>query len=159
MKNIIIVGSIIVLFVGYYFASPFIAFYSLRDGIQNGDSDKISQNVDFDALRRNLKDQLNAFQANRPAPDDNSVASLVKSFSPVVTSTLIDTFVTPKELCRILKGKSYLKDFMATENDETEKPDKGNSNREAKKDIFSRAQFSFSSPSRFVCKNSFQGCR
>lgn len=154
-KPVMIVGAIAVLFVAYFFVSPFIAFYSLRNGIKNSDVKKISRYVDFPALRQNLKEQLNAFQAGKSASPDHPLASIVTSLSPAVTDTLIDSFVTPKELGRFLKGKSHMKKVFSNDKDKTEKQEKENSTnsgKSKKKDIFSNAQFTFSSMRRFVVK-------
>jgi hypothetical protein len=155
-KRIIIIGSILVIFVAYFFASPFIAVYSLRNGIENSDSEKISQHVDFSALRQCLKEQVKTYQAEKvEIADDNEhpLASLVTSLSSKFTDVLVDSIITPKGIGRILKGRSKLKKDFASYNEETdEQTEKSSSSRSGEKNFFCKAQFGFLSLSRFFVK-------
>ena len=63
------IGSIVVLFViiivGYVTAGPFITIYQIKSGVEDQDSDKLSEHIDFTTLRTNLKEQLNVLVVKR----------------------------------------------------------------------------------------------
>ena len=151
-KPIIIFLSISFIFAACFFASPFIAVYSIWNGIENNDSEKISRHVNFPALRQSLKGQVKTFQAGK-ADDDNPLASLFSAFSSKLSDTLVDSLITPKGIERLLETKSRLKKDSAEDKDKTDEQagERSNSNS-GEKNILSRTQFGFLSLSRFFVK-------
>lgn len=58
----LIAGAVItaVLLVAGYAGSPFLAVHSLKGAAHKGDADKLSELVDFPAVRESMKSQLQA---------------------------------------------------------------------------------------------------
>lgn len=81
---------------------PFYTVYQLRDGIKDGDTEKIADNVDFVRVREGIKDQLNAktMQAAQGKKADGW-AMLGSVFAGVV----VDKMITPSGLALMLKGE------------------------------------------------------
>ncbi|MFD1143671.1 DUF2939 domain-containing protein [Larkinella insperata] len=94
-----IVPLVLLCFIGL---GPFYTIHELRDGVKNGDSEKIADNVDFIKVREGIKDQLNAktMQAIEGRKADGW-AMLGSLFAGV----MIDKMITPSGLAMMLKGE------------------------------------------------------
>lgn len=139
-KSIWIVGVVLVLVVGYVAAGPYLTVSAIKTGIVENDSEKLSENIDFQTLRQNMKDQLNAAMMKNAAIEmkDNPFAALAVGFATKMVDGIVDSFVTPSGLTSLMEGK---------------KPNKGetggNSSSPKKDDLFKNARFSYDSVSKF----------
>ena len=128
MMRSILGGFILVLLLagGFAFASPYIALEGLRDALESGDAEDISDRVDFPLLRLNMKDQLHAVMAKNVGreSEDNPFAALATSMASLVIDKALDALVTPAGVAKLVAGQQLL-DPQAPDDNQT--PD-GDSN-------------------------------
>lgn len=65
-----ILGSVVALviaIVGYLYASPYLVLNSIKTAAQNGESEKVSQYIDYPSVRQSFKDQINAMMMKEMA--------------------------------------------------------------------------------------------
>lgn len=106
MKKLIIIAVIIAL--GAYLASPYFALYNLKSAITSDDADKLSESVDFEALRKNIKDIVMAQASEVIAEelDDNPFASLGAALGGVVIEGVVNAMITPQGIISMIKSNS-----------------------------------------------------
>jgi len=145
-KNILIVGLLLVAVGGYVAAGPYITISAIKDGIVEKDSEKLSDNIDFPALRQNMKDQLNAQMMQNVATElkDNPFAALAAGFASKMVDGIVDAFITPSGLAKIMEGKKP----------EIQKSNGGvktetTNDAPNKEDLFKNARYSYDSMSKF----------
>jgi hypothetical protein len=88
-------------------AGPFIALHQIKEGVQQRDAAKLSEHVDFPALRLNLKSQFTA-KIMKKAPSalqDTPIASWVMDLGSKLVDGMVDTYVTPAGLASMMEGK------------------------------------------------------
>lgn len=139
-KSIWIVGVVLFLVVGYVAAGPYLTVSAIKTGIVENDSEKLSENIDFQTLRQNMKDQLNAAMMKNAATEmeDNPFAALAVGFATKMVDGIVDSFVTPSGLAALMEGKKSNKGETS-----------GNSSSPKKDDLFKNARFSYDSVSKF----------
>ena len=109
MKRLLLITAIVCLF-GYIATGPFLTLQGIKNGIESADMESLSDNVDFPVLRQNLKDQLNAQLSSTLTEDsDNWGTKLASGFATLFTDKLVDNFVTPAGLSKLLSGKKINK--------------------------------------------------
>ncbi len=98
--------SALVLLVGGYFASPYLAVVGLVNAIRAGDKDGLEERVDFPAVREHLKAEITAtFVAkfrDDPEMQANPFAGLGLALVPVMADKAVDALVTPEGLAHLL---------------------------------------------------------
>ena len=113
MKRWIIAALAALLVLGgtWYFASPALAMSGLRDALQEGDRDELTERVDFPAVRESLKSQMMAAVTAEMAKQkegDNPFAALGAMFVTGLVNQMIEGLVTPDGL-RALVQQGRLK--------------------------------------------------
>lgn len=109
MKKIIaLIIFIVIIITSYFAAGPFITIYKIKAGIKNQEPDKISAQIDYSALRTNLKEQFNAAVMKKAASDleGNPFAALGMAFATKLVDNMVDAFVTPTALTNLMAGKA-----------------------------------------------------
>ena len=81
---------------------PFYTIYQLRDGVKDGDTEKIADNVDFGQVREGIKDQLNARTMKAM---DGQKADGWAMLGSMFAGVMIDKMITPSGLAMMLKGE------------------------------------------------------
>ncbi len=99
-------AAVAALVVGAYFASPYVAVWSLRNAAIKADRDKLEKLVDFPSVRESLKAQANA-QVLRSITEDpemaeNPFSGLAIAFVPAIVDRLVDGFVTADGIAAVL---------------------------------------------------------
>jgi len=93
---------------GAYLYSPYVAAQSLMKAARNADRDGIEDRVDFPKVRQHMKDQVSSAllqkMSNDPSIQGNPFAQLGAALVPALTDRLVDTFVTPDGLSRMLQS-------------------------------------------------------
>lgn len=91
---------------GFAFASPYIALNGLRSALDTGDSEEISNRVDFPLLRQNMKSQLLGVLEKEvgTASEDNPFAALASGVASVMVDETLDALVTPAGIARLVAG-------------------------------------------------------
>ncbi|MEN8213353.1 MAG: DUF2939 domain-containing protein [Pseudomonadota bacterium] len=143
-KAIWIISAIIIAFIGYGAASPFITISNIKTAVVEQDPQKLSDNIDFQILRQNVKNQVNsAMLKYSPAElQGNPFAVIAAGFATNIVEGAIDSFVTPSGLAMLMEGRRPPMRGSGAGN---------TSNRDHVKrdDLFKNARYSYDSFSRF----------
>ena len=140
------IGLVLILAGGYVAAGPYLTVSAIKDGVVEKDSEKLSENIDFPALRQNMKDQLNAqmMQHEESELKYNPLVALAAGFASKMVDGIVDAFITPSGLAKMMEGKKP--DIQKSKNSEgtttiNEEPEK--------EDLFKDARYSYDSLSKF----------
>lgn len=140
-----IVAVIVLTGIGYAIVSPFIAVENIKSAVNERDSEKLSDNIDFPVLRQNLKEQVNAYMMKEAGSDlqNNPFGVLAIGFASKLTDGIVDSFVTPSGLASLMEGKEPAKSVYQSSN-----PKESGEN-----ELFRDARYTFDFVSKFsVCK-------
>lgn len=77
------------------FASPWWTLHSLRSAVARHDTDAVSAQVDFPALRDSVKSQLLGSIARDAVSEGNPFAAIGKAFARAVADPVVDAIVSP----------------------------------------------------------------
>jgi len=108
MKKLIIVAVLFVIaLVGYIAAGPFITIHQIKAGVNNQDSELLSENIDFPLLRSNLKEQVSAYFEKKSASKSKHkpLESLVLGITSKFADAAVDAVVTPSGIANLMEGK------------------------------------------------------
>lgn len=144
-KPLLVGGAVVLAFIGYMAAAPYLAVSAIKTGITEQDSEKLSDYIEFPTLRQNLKDQLNIIMMANAAKelDDNPFSALAAGFATTMVDTLVDSFVTPSGLAKLMSGESSSSDKPSPNSSTTQET---NTQEE---DLFKQAESSYDSLSKF----------
>jgi len=106
-KLIITLVSLVVIAAGLIFSGPFIAINGIKSSVKEKDSDRLSTYIEFDLLKKNLKEQFNSemLKATSADPDNNPLGVMVAGFASQVVDGLLDTYLTPSSIALLLEGE------------------------------------------------------
>lgn len=94
------------LIAGYYFASPLLAINAIKSGFANKDADKVSQYIDYPALREDLKGQLMAAalknMQNDPEMNSNPFSGIAAAIVGPFVNAMVDSYVTPSGMKTVM---------------------------------------------------------
>ena len=108
MKKVLwTIGLLLILAVGYIAAGPFLTVWAIKTAIVEQDSEKLSENVEFPALRQNLKDQMKAIMMKKASAElkGNPYAALAAGLNTKMADGIVDSLVTPNGLAAFMEGK------------------------------------------------------
>jgi len=108
MKKLIIVALLFVIaLVGYIAAGPFITIHQIKAGVNNQDSELLSEYIDFPLLRSNLKEQVSAYFEKKAASKSKHkpFESLVLGITSKFADAAVDAVVTPSGIANLMEGK------------------------------------------------------
>ena len=121
--------SLIIIGLGVLLASgPFITIDGIRSSVKEKDSDRLSSYIEFDLLKKNLKEQFNGEMLRVTAADQesNPLGAMVAGFASQVVDGLIDAYLTPSSIALLLEGEKpdqYRSPYTNKETDKKEKSD------------------------------------
>jgi len=99
-------ASMVVLLVGSYFASPYLAVVGIVNAVRAGDKDGLEERVDFPAVREHLKAEITAIFVAKlrddPEMQSNPFAGLGLALIPMMADKAVDALVTPEGLTHLL---------------------------------------------------------
>ena len=102
----------VVVLIGLYLGSPYLAVDSFKDAARSADVDKLEAAVDFPAVRESLKSQMSTAlmreMSSDPQMKDNPFAGLGALMMPAIVDKMVDTFVTPDGIAALTKGSRPL---------------------------------------------------
>ena len=112
-RNVIIagvVGLVLVLGAGWYFASPAMALSQLRQAAIDGDAEQLEESIDFPAVRESLKAELRATMAAELARQqeagEDGFGMLGSAIAMGMVDPMVDGFVNPQSMASMIeKGK------------------------------------------------------
>lgn len=141
MKKILIPAIvIIVLLIGFFFASPYIALYNIRSAAVSGDAKALSSYMDFDQLRDSIKAGINKKMGNSGA-DTATSGNLGNELASAFADKLVDIFVTPEGISKLMALKNNKAEKESNKSDSAD--------NEKSKDSPSKT-FSYSGLNNFV---------
>lgn len=145
-KAIALIALLAVAIVGYVAAGPYITLHQIKSAVQQQNSEKLSENIDFPTLRQNLKEQLNAVIMKETVSQmkDNPVAALALGFASKLVDGMVDSFVSPSGLANLMEGKKP-QQKAPTETSESTPSQSTDEKREPFKD----ARYTYDSTSKF----------
>ncbi len=108
MKKIkITFGLLITLFIICWFASPYWMLYQINQAIKNNQAGKISQYINYPAVKSSLKPQIHQ-QLNHKLGLENSknpLAVYATKLTEKLSNQVVDVAVTPQAIALLLQGK------------------------------------------------------
>lgn len=105
-NHIIILVIALIILTGLYWLSPFLTIHGIRSATINTDEEKLSEYIEFEILRENLKGQLMASMAKEMSEDDNPFAALGIALGGTIVDGVINNIVTPSGLIALMKGQN-----------------------------------------------------
>jgi hypothetical protein len=107
----IVVVSLILTSAGLY-SLPYVTLYEIKEAVEHNNSGKLKAYIDFESVRRDLKDQIRAFLATKleSVRKSNQVLELLGAdiagrLADKMVDKVIDTAVTPEGLDELMRGK------------------------------------------------------
>ena len=146
MKNskiITAVVAVLVVILGYIFASPYITVNQIKAAVKSSDAEALAERVDFPVLRQNLKDQLNASimtNMSKEIDEDNQFAAFGAALGGMMAERMIDALVTPAGIARMMQNRQFGQEGAA----------EGSSAGQVEGEPFADAVMSYESFNRFV---------
>lgn len=107
MKKILIIAiaclSLLMLYVG---VGPYLVASEIKESVIEKDAEKLSKNIEFPLLRKNIKEQLNAVIMKQSASEleDNIFIALALTLATTVTDKIVDSSITPSGLSQLMEG-------------------------------------------------------
>ncbi|MEL0071044.1 MAG: DUF2939 domain-containing protein [Betaproteobacteria bacterium] len=136
---------LVICLVGYLGAGPFLTLNSIKNAVETSDSVQLSEDIDFPAVRQNIKEQFSTAMTSKAESElsDNSFAALAVAFSDKLVEGILDTFVTPTGITSLLSGENPLskKADSQTENEKSQ--------QQQLADLWENSRFSYESIDRF----------
>ncbi|ADC64067.1 DUF2939 domain-containing protein [Allochromatium vinosum] len=152
MKRIAwIIGLLALLPALWIGAGPYLAVADIERGINDKDSERLAERMDFPTLRQNLKDQLKVTLLKSAAKEleDNPFGALATGLATTLVDGLVDAFITPAGLASLMDGERPSVGSLpssSTPSSPTRKPDQ---EQTQDRDLFKNARHSYDSLSRF----------
>ena len=104
----------IIVLIGAYIASPYVAVHNFVGIAKSGDVDQIDAAVDFPRVRESLKAQFNAslvaHMQTDPAMQDNPFAGLSMMMGPAIIDRMVDAVITPEGIASLVRSGQVKRD-------------------------------------------------
>lgn len=107
-KSLISLFSFIIIGLAFYIIiGPYLAIDGIRSSIKENDTDRLSAYVEFDLLRKNLKEQFNATMLKNSNEEiqQNPFAMMMVGVASQLVDGLVDVYVTPSAIALLLEGE------------------------------------------------------
>ena len=145
MKLLISILFLVVCLVGYVGAGPFLTLNSIRSAVETSDSVQLSEDIDFPAVRQNLKEQVSTAMASKAASElsDNPFAALAVAFSDKLVEGFLDAFVNPSGISSLLSGENPLSEKSGSQTKKKEYQ------QQKLAELWENSRFSYESIDRF----------
>ena len=146
-KWLALIVVILLALAGWLAAGPFITVNAIRTAVQQQDATKLSQQVDFPALRTSLKQQVDDYVGRRAGTDAQAsvLGSVALQLASGATDGLVDAMATPAGLAAVMEGRNFWDRLTGR------RADSGDSYATAPpRDPLEGAKYRFESPSRFT---------
>jgi hypothetical protein len=108
-KWLAVVIAVFALAAGWIAAGPFLTIHAIRSAVQEQDTAKLSEYVDFPALRANLKLQIDNYVVRRAGPDMQAslLGSIALRLASGATEGIVDVMATPAGLAAVMEGRNF----------------------------------------------------
>lgn len=146
MKKWLALALVVLLAVmGYGIAGPFLAMQGIRAAVEERDMAALDRHVDFPAVRRSLRLQIEDTLARRAGADgqEGLLEAIGLKAASMAASTAADAVASPAGIAAVLEGRSVVRRIA------------GGGSRDAFADVepeqlLDDAEYGFESPSRFT---------
>ena len=103
-KWIVIVALLVGAYVG---AGPYITVYQIKSAVEKQDAELLSDYVNFQVLRTNLKEQVNAAMMQKMSGEmsKNPFAALALGFGSKLGDMAVEAMVTPTGIMKLMSGQ------------------------------------------------------
>jgi hypothetical protein len=88
----------------FVYLGPYMALNKLRSGVRERDAQKVSECLDYPALRESMKGQLESVVSERLGKD-NPLSGLASGLTLTFGDALVDRFITPEGLAALMAGQ------------------------------------------------------
>lgn len=114
-----LIGLLIIGFASYVISGPYLTIHGIKSSIKENDHDRLSTYVEFNLLRKNLKDQFNAVMLKGTNKDtkNNPFAMMIASFASQIVDGLVDVYLTPSAIALLLDGERPTNDTKLSFNE------------------------------------------
>lgn len=145
-KWLVVIVAVLALAAGWIAAGPFLTIHAIRGAVQEQDTARLSEHVDFPALRANLKLQIDNYVVRRAGPDMQAslLGAIALRLASGATGGIVDVMATPAGLAAVMEGRNFwhrLDGQRTTDDIYTPAPPR---------DPLEGARYRFESPSRFT---------
>lgn len=107
-----IVGVSLILTSAGLYSLPYVTLYEIKEAVEHNNSAKLKAYIDFESVRRDLKDQIRTFLATKleSVRKSNQVLELLGAdiagrLADKMVDKVIDAAVTPEGLDELMRGK------------------------------------------------------
>ncbi|MDQ3617621.1 MAG: DUF2939 domain-containing protein [Pseudomonadota bacterium] len=100
----------VILMIGYVAAGPFLTVNAIRNAVQSNNTAALSRHVDFVAVRRSLKAQVDDYIVREAGADmqANPFGAIAVRIAAGVAGGAVDAMATPAGIAAILQGRGLL---------------------------------------------------
>ncbi|MDR7098747.1 hypothetical protein J2X04_001094 [Lysobacter niabensis] len=142
----ILVVIILMAIAGWIAAGPFLTIHAIRSAIQEQNAAKLSQYVDFPALRTSLRQQVDDYVVRRAGPDMQAslFGAVALQLASGATDGIVDALATPAGLAAVMEGRNFWHRLSGQRRGEDSLA------TTAPRDPLEGARYAFESPSRFT---------
>ncbi|MFC6381161.1 DUF2939 domain-containing protein [Psychrobacter glacincola] len=114
--------GLLVIFVIYLYASPYLVLNNIKNAAEQGDADKLSGYIDFPSVKQSMKDQVKAVMVKELASikEQDGFEALGTMLGAAMIDPLIDGLVTPDGVALMLQGQKL--DFDLNNDTPEDKP-------------------------------------
>ena len=88
----------------FVYLGPYLTVFKLRNGVRERDADKVSECIDYPPLRASMKAELQELVSDGLGPN-NPLAGIASGLTLTFGDALVDSFITPEGLARIMAGQ------------------------------------------------------
>lgn len=102
-----IVGAVVaIVLIGTIAAGPYLTLNSIKKGLVNQDTEILADNIDFQSVRVDLKEQFNAMLNKKMASMDpnNPFAAFGAALASKLVESIVDRMATPAGLAQAFTG-------------------------------------------------------
>jgi hypothetical protein len=145
-KWLAVIVAVLALAASWIAAGPFFTIHAIRNAVKEQDAARLSEYVDFPALRANLKLQIDNYVVRRAGPDmqANLLGAIALRLASGATDGIVDAMTTPVGLAAVMEGRNFwhrLGGQRSTDDTYATAPPR---------DPLEGARYRFESPSRFT---------
>lgn len=120
MKKIsLLIAALVLVFLGYVVASPYIAVNEIRLAAKSHDAQTLNRYIEFDSVRASLKEQLNAKIAKEITGDadikNNPLLLFGSALASGLVEKMVDAYITPTGIAQMLEGSKPNKTITSTD--------------------------------------------
>lgn len=107
-KSTLAISAAILAATAYTAAGPYLTLSGIRTALETNDPAKLQAHIDFQTLKQNIKDQINA-QAMQPVIEDpgNPFAAFAAGIVTGMTDKLVDAMISPAGITAALSDKGF----------------------------------------------------